>query len=108
MTEVTNSSVARGIHILESLFENDFQGKTETEISKNTGIPLSTVFRILKTYKSLNWVEDYPVEGSKTIVWKVCGTTLIKISNQYEESALRKIQAIKKDYLKNTGKELTK
>jgi len=108
MSQVINNSIARGVCILESLFESDFQGKTETEISKNTGIPLTTVFRILKTYKSLNWVDEYPVEGSKTIIWKVCGTTLIKIANKYEESALRKIHTIKKDYLETTGKELTR
>jgi DNA-binding IclR family transcriptional regulator len=106
MNKGPNNSVSRTIQILKCLFENDFQGKTETAISSQLKIPLSTVFRMLNTLKSLGWVDDYPVDGSKIKEWKINGTVLIKIANRYEESALRKVHAIEKEYLEVTGKEL--
>lgn len=106
MNDDTSNTFLRGIQVLECLFENDFQGKTETTISKETEIPLTTVWRMLKTLKVAGWVFDVPVSGSKAKVWKVNGVVLIGIANQYDESTLRRIQAIEKEHLETTGKEL--
>ncbi|OQW67458.1 MAG: hypothetical protein BVN35_20345 [Proteobacteria bacterium ST_bin11] len=106
MSEDISNALARGIQILECLFDNDFQGKTEMEICKQTGIPLTTTFRHLKMLKSVGWAEDFPVEGSKTKIWKVNGSALVKTATKYQESALRRVQAIEKEFLEVTGKEL--
>jgi len=105
MNENINNSVARGIHVLESLFENGFQGKTETEVSKDTGIPLTTVFRILNTLKEENWVVEIPVKGSKLKLWKV-SLAITEISKAYEVNALKQVQQIKSEHLRVIGKEL--
>lgn len=106
MSEETSNTALRCIRVLECLFENDFQGKTESTISKETGISLTTVWRMLNTLKVAGWVVDVPVSGSKAKVWKVNGSVLIGIANKYDESTLRRIQAIEKEHLEATGKEL--
>lgn len=106
MSEEISNTALRGIRVLECLFENDFQGKTETAISQETDIPLTTVWRMLNTLKAAGWVVDVPVSGSKAKIWKVNGTVLIRIANKYDESTLRRIQAIEKEHLETTGKEL--
>ena len=106
MNENKQNTVCRTIQVLECLFENDFKGKSETEISKQTDIPLTSVFRILKTLKALDWVDDYPVNGTKAKIWKVNGTLLIGIANKYDEATLNKVHELETEYLETTGKAL--
>jgi len=108
MNEDISNTALRGFKVLECLFENDFQGKTEADISKQTGIPLTTVWRMLNTLKLSNWAIDVPIDGSKRKLWKVNGVVLIGIANKYDEATLRKVHAIEKEYLETTGKELAR
>jgi len=105
MSEDINNSVLRGMQILECLFDDGFQGKTEKDISKQTHIPLTTVFRILKTLESSGWLIEKPISGSKLKVWKI-SIKIVEIAHSYELNALKQVQQIKAEHLKVTGKEL--
>jgi len=105
MSEGMNSSVLRGIKVLECLFVDGFQGKTEMDISQQTDIPLTTVFRILKTLESSGWIIEKPVSGSKLKVWKI-SIKIVEIAHSYELSALKQVQQIKAEHLNVIGKEL--
>lgn len=105
MSENMNNSILRGVQVLEYLFENDFQGKTETDVSNKTEIPLTTVFRILKTLESLGWVVEHAIPGSKLKLWKI-SIKLTEISKSYELNALRQVQQIKAEHFRVIGKEI--
>jgi len=106
MSEDISNTFLRGIQVLECLFENDFQGKTEADISKQTGVPLTTVWRMLKTLKVAGWAIDVPVDGSKTRVWKVNGKNLVAIAFQFKKSALSQIHTIEKEFSDIAGEGL--
>ena len=93
--------------VLECLFENDFKGRSETEISQQTGIPLTTVFRVLKASKSMNWVIDVPVEGSKARTWKVDGKNFVSIAFKFKKSALNQVHHIENEFSHISGENLT-
>jgi DNA-binding IclR family transcriptional regulator len=105
MNKGGNHNVSRVIYILKCLRDNEFQGQTESEISERTGIPLTTVFRILNALKRENCVVDAPVPGSKLKVWKI-STEIVEFAHAYERYALKKVQQVKAEYLAVTGTEL--
>jgi hypothetical protein len=83
MSKGINNSVIRGIKVLESLLEDDFQGKTESAISLKTGITPATVSSILRTLESIDWVVKTNSVGSKLKAWKI-STKITDISKAYE------------------------
>jgi len=107
MSEGKHNTVCRAIQVFECLFENDFKGKSETDISQQTNIPLTTVFRILKNFKSMNWVIDVPVEGSKARTWKVDGKNLVSIAFKFKKSALNQVHHIENEFSDISGEKLS-
>lgn len=105
MSEVTQSVFKAG-KVLESLFKDDFKGKTITEIGKDTGVDPQSVRRSLLTWKALGWVVETPVSGSKQGCWKV-STKLAGIAHAYERYALSRIQGVRREYREVTGRELS-
>ncbi len=100
-----NKSVLKAGRVLQSLFEDDFQGKTIREIYKTTGIDEQSVRRALITWEKLGWVTETMVAGSKSIHWKIT-RKLIEIAHAYEIETVRKAQALNQEYREITGKEL--
>lgn len=100
-----NNSVLKAGRVLESLFEDDFQGKTIREIYKSTGIDEQSVRRALISWKELGWVFEVGARRNKSTPWKV-SRKLIEIAHAYQIHALREAQAIKQEYREITGEEL--
>lgn len=107
MSEKKSNTVCRAIQVIECLFENDFKGRTETDIAQQTGIPLTTVFRILKDLQSMKWVIDVPVKGSKARIWKVDGKNLVSIAFKFKKAALNQVHTIENEFSNISGEELT-
>jgi len=106
MSEGKHNTVSRTIQVLESLFENDFKGGSETEISQRTSIPLTSVFRILKTLKLMGWVFDVPVGGTKARKWKVDGKKLVSIAFMFKKSALNQVHMVENEFRVISGEVL--
>lgn len=100
-----NNSIIRGLTILECLFEDGFEGKTLDEIFKQTDIPWTTSWRMLKTMEAKGWVVEVPISGSKRGRWRV-STKLAAIADAYEQHALARLQVVRREFREVTGREL--
>lgn len=105
MSEAIIQSAARLLQVFECLCEDGFVGKTALELCAQTGIPMPTVWRVLKTLESYGWVVEVSVSGSKQVLWKV-STKMASIAHAYEQHALTRIQGVKSEFQQVTGKEL--
>lgn len=105
MTDGLNQSALKALRIMESLFEDGFEGKTLDEVSQETGISRTTAWRLLNTMEAGGWVIETPVAGSKQGRWQV-STRLAGIADAYEQHALARAQRVKREFREVTGREL--
>ncbi|WP_026608706.1 hypothetical protein [Methylocaldum szegediense] len=106
MPEAVNKTVIRAVRVLECLFEDDFQGKTELQILECTKVPLPTIYRVLQTWKSLGWVIDVPIPGRKAAQWRINSEKLLRIAHSHKRHMLRQVHSLEKEYLDIAGEEL--
>lgn len=97
-------SLSRGLLILETLFKDDFQGKTLDCVAESTEIPKSSAWRILQALEVEGWVVGAPV-GGKQARWQI-STKLASIAHAYEQHALARVQGIQREFREVTGKDL--
>lgn len=108
MSEVSNQSAGRVLQVFECLCADGFNGKTALEVEDQTGIPMTTTWRMLKTLKASGWVVEAEVptaRGGKEVRWQV-STKIAAIAHAYEQHALARIQGIKSEFQQVTGREL--
>lgn len=100
MTETLNTSGSRLLQVFECLYADDFAPKSTLAIVERTEIPMTSVWRLLKTLEARGWALE---TSDKT--WKV-SNKLLEIAEAYELDALRRVQTIRDEFRSVTGKEL--
>lgn len=100
MKGAPNNSVSRLLQVFECLYADDFSPKSALDIVERTDIPMTSVWRILKTLETQGWAVN---TSQKT--WKV-SDKMLGIAEAYELHAIRRVQAIRDEYRSVTGKEL--
>lgn len=100
-----NKSVVKAGRVLQSLFEDDFQGKSIRQIYKETGIDEQSARRALISWRELGWVHEVPEPGAKSMKWKIT-RKLTEIAYAYKADAVKKEQLLKQEYREITGEEL--
>lgn len=108
MSEVISQSAGRALQVFECLCADGFNGKTALEIADQTGISMTTAWRMLKTLEASGWVAGIEVStarGGKEVRWQV-STKIAAIAHAYEQHALARIQGIKSEFQQVTGREL--
>ncbi|MCF7865826.1 helix-turn-helix domain-containing protein [Candidatus Woesearchaeota archaeon] len=94
LASLLNSDTAR--NILEHLSKKEFA--TESDISKETGIPLSTVHYNLKLLRENNLVNEeefhYSEKGKEVVHYKAANKYIIIAPKEEEDSILEKLKNI--------------
>ena len=78
-------SVFKAMRVFECLFEDGFSGKTIEQIHQATGIPRTTTWRLLKSFKAGGWVVEVATSSGKNAHW----ASSWKVSDKLVEVAAR-------------------
>lgn len=105
MIKGLNQSALKALRIMDSLFEDGFEGKTLDEIIRATDISYTTAWRLLKTLEAGGWIVEIPMSGSKQGRWRM-STKIAGIASAYKQHALARIHDVKGEYRQITGMEL--
>ncbi len=100
-----NKTVTEAAQILKYLYTEDFKAKSVLNISAEFSIPLSTVYRILQSWKQAGFVIETPSPKGKGVLWQV-SNELVSIAFAYKHHVIDKVQSTKDEYKSVSGQEL--
>jgi len=100
-----NKTVTEAAQILEYLYEDDFKAKSVSKISAEFDIPLSTVYRILQSWKQAGWVVEVPAHQGKGVLWQI-SNKVVSMAFAYKHHVIDKVQSTKNEYKSISGQEL--